>query len=90
MTIPLAPIAGLLGSPAIGAMINGVMTGNIDAVSYEAGRFVGIDAGKFNAGLLLTNITPLIVGLLVHKFVGGPPLNLNRTLAAANVPFLRI
>jgi len=90
LTIPLAPIAGVLGSPAVGAAINGAMAGNFGAVAYEAGRFVGINAGKFDLGLLLTNVTPIVAGLLVHKFVGGAPLNLNRTLASAGVPIIRI
>ena len=64
-----------------------------------------IQAGNWaNAGeALVDNATHLFAGqglmewvpgsvaaLLVHKFVGGSPLNLNRTLANAGVPFFRI
>jgi len=89
-TLPIAPIAGLLAAPAIRAGAKAAIAGDIDGVMYEAGKFVGFTDGKFDAFALGSNILPIIIGILVHKFVGGPPLNVNRMLAAANVPVIRI
>lgn len=89
-TIPLAPIAGIIAAPAVREMAEKAMLGHIDGVMVAAGKFVGIKDGKFDIGELGNNIIPIIVGCAVHKFVGGPPLNLNRMLAAANVPVIRI
>lgn len=89
-TIPIAPIAGILAAPAIQAGIKAAVAGDVDGVIYEAGKFVGFANGKFDAFALGSNILPIIIGILVHKFVGGPPLNVNRMLASANVPVIRI
>ena len=89
-TIPLAPIAGIIAAPAVREMADKAMLGHVDGVLVAAGKFVGVKDGKFNAGELGANILPIIIGCMVHKFVGGPPLNLNRMLAAANVPVIRI
>ena len=91
MTIPLAPIMGIIAAPDIRMMAQRAMEGNIPSVMTHAGRFIGInDAGKFDHNLLFANLTPIVVGALVHKFVGGAPLNLNRALGRAKVPFIRI
>ena len=90
-TIPLAPIAGLaagLWGPA-----EAVMKGDLDtAVHHLLLTYTGYDnkASVWRPEHLQRGLTPLIIGCLVHKFVGGSPLNLNRTLAAAGVPFIRI
>jgi len=89
-TIPIAPIAGIVAAPAVQAGIKNAIAGDWDGVMFEAGKFVGFTDGKFDAFALASNIGPILVGLAVHKFVGGPPLNLNRMLASANVPILRI
>lgn len=36
-----------------------------------------------------TGLYPIIAGLLVHKFIGGG-LGVNRALAAARIPWLRV
>lgn len=89
-TIPLAPIAGILAAPAVGAGIRAALAGDIDGMLYEAKKFVGFTGDQFDAFALISNMGPIVVGLAIHKFVGGPPLNLNRMLAAANVPVVRI
>jgi len=89
-TIPLAPIAGIVAAPAVQAGIKAAVAGDWDGVMYEAGKFVGFENGKFDAFALASNIGPILIGLAVHKFVGGAPLNLNRMLASANVPIIRI
>jgi len=91
LTIPLAPIIGVISAPAVGNTIKAAMRGDVDAAIRSAKGFVGIwGDGSFHAETLIANLTPVVIGLLVHKFVGGAPLNLNRTLARANVPFIRI
>ena len=91
MTIPIAPIVGL----AVGIMpaVDYVMHGNWEsAIEVLGARYTGysMQQKNFNAMRLIDGIIPLVAGLLVHKFVGGAPLNLNRTLAKAGVPFIRI
>lgn len=91
MTIPLAPIIGLIASPAINKSITGVLAGDLQAPMRWLPNLVGVWAdGSFHMDTLMANMTPIAAGLLVHKFIGGWPLNLNRTLGAARVPFLRI
>jgi len=89
-TLPLAPIAGLIAAPAVRAGINAAINGDVNGVMYEAAKFVGITGDTFDAFALASNVTPLLIGCLVHKFVGGAPLNLNRMLASAGVPIIRI
>lgn len=89
-TIPIAPIAGIIAAPAVRAGINAAVAGDWDGVMHEASKFVGFADGKFDAFALASNVGPILVGLMVHKFVGGSPLNLNRMLASANVPIVRI
>lgn len=89
-TIPLAPICGILAAPAIQAGAKAALAGDVDGVIYEAGKFVGFTGDRFDAFALGSNILPIMIGILVHKFVGGAPLNVNRMLAAANVPIVRI
>lgn len=96
-TLPLAPVLGLtagLSEPA-----QWIATGNYkDAMDLATANYTGFEPyntklgwkGKFNPARLSMGLLPLVAGLLVHKFVGGAPLNLNRTLGRANVPFLRI
>lgn len=57
-----------------------------------AKSYTGYDAntGKWEPHLMASGLVPLVIGLAVHKFVGGAPLNANRALAAANVPVIRI
>ena len=100
MTIPLAPIIGLGAGLAGGStwsggnsVISRLMEGDIaDAMKIGAYHYLGYDInlGKFEVQGLMTGVMPLVVGALIHKFVGGAPLNVNRMLAAARVPLVRI
>ena len=94
MTIPLAPVAGLAYGIAGGPYppLESLLRGDIQATLLRfAERYTGINKfGQFEPAKLSMGVLPLIAGVLVHKFVGGSPLNLNRTLAAAGVPFLRL
>ena len=91
MTIPMAPIAGLaVGlAPSIASLLAGDYMGAADGLSW---RFTGynLSTGTFDPNGLKQGMLPLIIGGFVHKFIGGAPLNLNRTLASAGVPYLRI
>ena len=89
-TIPIAPIIGLgvgLAGPA-----KDLMDGNVEyAVNKLKYSYLGLTPdNQFKPEALLNGLVPLIAGVLVHKFVGGPPLNVNRMLARANVPIIRI
>ena len=92
-TIPLAPIIGIVAAPSMSRAIdNAVNDRGIPNILNELKGMAGINyqTNKFDLGLLASNLTPMVAGLLVHKFVGGQPLGLNNILARANVPFIRI
>lgn len=83
------------------ALIAGVGAGLVDSYAHRGADFsnffpnymavmTGYHQGQFNAEHLKRGLFPLVLGVLVHKFVGGAPLNVNRALAAAGVPILRI
>ena len=92
MTIPIAPTIGLavgLIAPAQ-LLFAGKMTAAVEklAHSYLGIRFA-TRAPKFDMSGLAQGVLPLVIGLLVHKFVGGS-LGLNRMLGRAKVPLLRL
>lgn len=89
MTIPLAPIAGLVGMPVIKLIVDDVMSGAIANIPQHIPQIIGIVNGQFNFDIFLRNIVPPVLGLLIHKYVGGT-LGLNRMLASAGVPLIRI
>ena len=91
MTIPLAPVLGLVAG--LSDPINYAMAGDYtNAINVACMNYTGYHPGNktFDLQRAQVGLAPLIIGALVHKFVGGAPLNLNRMLAAANVPVLRI
>lgn len=90
MTIPLAPIVGF--APMVLPALDKALKGDMNEAGVQLmWNTIGVARdGGFSPQKLLANITPLIVGLLIHKFVGGRPLNLNGILAKAKVPFIRI
>lgn len=97
MTIPLAPVLGLaagLASSRTGpSPIKYLMDGNYEyAIAAAAQNYLGYDPikGKFDVNYLQAGLIPLILGGVIHKYVGGSPLNVNRVLAAAGVPLIRI
>ena len=89
-TIPIAPIIGLMAGLA--GPIKDLMDGEVEyAVNKLKYSYLGLtETNEFKAEALMSGLVPLVVGGLVHKYVGGAPLNLNRMLAAANVPIIRI
>lgn len=93
MTIPIAAVGGGLAG-AIEPIINvGIKQGDwLGAARWTIAHYTGYDMidGVFRPEELAKGLAPAVLGLLVHKFVGGAPLNLNKTLANARVPFIRI
>jgi len=91
MTIPLAPVIGLAVGMAepVDKLIKGDVTGAVHDLALNYTGFSTIDK-KFHPEYLKKGLVPLIIGLLVHKFVGGAPLNLNRMLARHKIPLIRI
>lgn len=93
-TIPLAPVIGLAAGMIgpIDRLIAGDAKAAVNEVAYNylGMANVGYTTPKFDPKGMLNGLVPLALGLLVHKFVGGPPLNANRMLARAKVPLIRI
>lgn len=94
--LPVAVLAGF--APGVGRLVYHAThsdhgQGNpVANVGVEAGRiFLGYDSrtGTFNAANLMYGLGPVILGGLVHKFIGGT-LGVNRILARSGVPMLRL
>lgn len=91
MTLPIAPIAGL--AVGIGPGIMTAVSGDTwNGMNMIVRGFTGFDINShdFSYGRMIEGVVPLVIGLLVHKFVGGRPFNANAALAKAKVPFIRI
>lgn len=89
ITIPLAVIGGIAGMPAVQRAVVNIQAGAWDRVMRNLSQIVGVDQGRFNSRRLLENMTPLVIGILVHKVVGGM-LGVNRTLGRMKIPLIRI
>ena len=99
MTIPLAPILGLVGGFVIPATWQGqsplslIMAGRFpDAIEGLMSNYTGLNprTGQFRIEDLMHGVGSLVLGGMVHKFVGGKPLNINAMLGRAGVPIIRI
>jgi len=92
LTIPLAPIAGL-ACGVMDAWTRGGGFGNLHEVGYKlVENYTGYNPvrGNFDVNRLSKGLLPLILGAVVHKFVGGYPLNINKMLAQHKIPLIRI
>ena len=93
-SIPLAPTLGLVAGLAkpIERAIQGRFVGNDSFVDIASHHYLGYipSRNQLDWGGLKNGLLPLILGAVIHKFVGGHPLNVNRMLAAAGVPLIRI
>lgn len=88
ITFPIAVVAGFIPAAVDlwGKKDNPMALGN------EASRiFLGWDYWDANFDLqrMKWGTLPIIIGLLVHKFVGGK-LGINKMLARSGVPFIRL
>jgi hypothetical protein len=89
MTIPIAPVAGILAMPALGLMAYDIQKGNVVDFQHHLGNIVGLSsAGKFDMDTAKNNWIPLFLGFAVHKAAGW--LGVNRALAAAKIPLIRV
>lgn len=90
-TLPVAAIAGF--APLAGGLIERASWPNAgQEIAKQMSRtLVGYDytTGQFNWRWLSYGTFPIIAGLAVHKFVGGR-LGVNRMLASAGVPLIRL
>lgn len=86
-TIPLAIVTPLAATVYDAWNVGGGdFSGLVDQLSQ---RFTGFSPTHgWVPSRLMQGIVPLILGALVHKYVGGKPLNLNRYLRG--VPLIRI
>jgi hypothetical protein len=89
MTVPLAMIAGFapLGAAALdGWQYNGVsglakrVTMGMTGYNIEDKKFYPMEMARVTG--------PIVLGVLIHKLAGK--LGINRALAGAGVPFLRV
>lgn len=97
MTLPIALIAGVVPglsrlwthftNPGLHGQANG-----FSAMGVEAGRiYLGLDTrtGQFDMRLMALGTGPILLGAIVHKFIGGT-LGVNRMLARTGIPLLRL
>lgn len=88
-TISVALVAGLM-APAV--KLWEARAGGISGVTREAGRILtGFDFwnGTWNFATMRYGLLPVVGGLAVHWLVGNK-LGLNRMIARAGIPFVRI
>ena len=94
MTIPLSIVGALAAGLAEPLRIATVDKDPGRALALVGARYSGVDArtsdAHFNLHELTIGLGSLVVGGLVHKLVGGAPLNVNRMLAASGIPFIRV
>lgn len=86
MTIPLAVVAGFV--PVVVGVWNRRNSGT-EIGNYLQSSFTGVGSdGKFNLQNLKTGLLPIGAGFIVHTLAGK--LGINRAIARARIPFLRI
>jgi hypothetical protein len=67
--------------------INDLMAGNFPDMLKNLKSVIGIDgSGNFQLSLLTTNLTPIVVGALVHK--GANMFGINKALR--KVPWVQV
>jgi len=90
-TLPIAPLAGF----AVGMqpVVDQVIRGDYNnALNYLAANYTGYHPTQKNWSVdrLKNGLVPLVVGGLIHKYIGGNPVGVNRMLAQAGVPVIRL
>lgn len=89
MTVSLAVIAGLL--PLANQAIQGFREGGIKRVGDRVcSSLTGYDpaVGRWEAAYLKNGLLPILLGVGVHKLAGK--VGVNRAIANAGIPFLRV
>jgi len=89
-TIPIATLAGLgIGiAPSAQSLLSGDYVNAFDGLAY---RYAGWNNStkRFDPQGLMQGLVPLVGGVMISKLIGGT-LGVNRKLASAGVPILRI
>jgi hypothetical protein len=88
-TLPLAVVGGF-APLAINAMQDYKVGGVAHVGRGLSVRLTGyrVDTGKFEPNFLMQGLFPILGGIIVHKIAGR--LGVNRALAGAGIPFIRI
>lgn len=89
-TIPLGLVAGM--APTVIHTVNEARVNGIESgvkVGMRGLTGYNVDNGQWHFSSLKEGLLPLLIGMAAHKFVGGS-LGVNRALASARVPFIRI
>jgi len=91
MTIPLAVVVPLVAQGIDAWYVGGeTVKGFADQMCQRIAGISPIAGFGTQWGRMKDFYISLLAGLLIHKFVGGAPLNLNKTLARAKIPLIRI
>jgi len=90
MTIPIAPVLGLTGTLLGNGVVEKAMAGDYSgALSWARYNITGVYGdGTFNPAGLIQNWMPTIIGVGVH--IAASKLGVNRMLANAKVPYVRV
>lgn len=90
-TLPVAVVAGF--APGVMRLATVVKNGGgIEQVgTIAAVQYLGYDTinGKMNLQSMKFGTLPILLGMLVHKFVGGT-MGVNRMMAKAGIPVIRL
>jgi len=90
MTIPVGVIAGFM--PLAVNTYTHFRSGGIKGAGVEATRIMtgwNQETQKWESWRLRYGLLPMVLGFAVHKFIGGS-LGVNRMIAAAGIPLIRI
>lgn len=88
MTIPLAPVLGVIAMPSLQNAAVAALNGNAEEALNQAAGILGMYRGSFSVDRLLDNMRPLFLGIVIH--IMASKLGVNRVLGRAKVPFIRI
>lgn len=87
--IPVAVVAGMI--PLVATAVGDFQSGGIRGLQNTVTAVVPYSPAnrRFTTARLHLGLYPMIAGFLVHKLIGSG-LGVNRALASAGVPFIRL
>jgi hypothetical protein len=95
-TLPLAALGGVVAgvarrTPRGPTLVEDIIKGDWNGFLYDAREVLaGIDCnGKFRPEWIVATYGPMVIGGLIHKYVGGK-LGINAMLGRAGVPLIRV